>query len=84
MQPRQPPVNSNRVQNREDAGWITLSSMMHGRRRRMALSMANLSGPVRRPVVGSKYSITWKSLTWTWMGCSSFVVVDETSTPRSS
>ena len=24
----------------------------------LALSMANLSGPVRRPVVGSKYSIT--------------------------
>ena len=38
-----------------------------------ALSMPNLSGPVRKPTVGSKYSVTWKSLTCTWIGCSSLL-----------
>src|SRR5262245_51123858 len=57
-------------------GWITLSSPYMVGAGALALSMANLSGPVRRPVVGSKYSITWKSLTWTWRMLI-VVVVDE-------
>src|SRR5215467_9355240 len=54
-------------------GWITLSSLCMVGAGALALSMENLSGPVRRPVVGSKYSMTWKSLTWMWMGCSSLL-----------
>src|SRR5438270_12199609 len=54
-------------------GWITVSSISMVGAGALALSIENLSGPVRRPVVGSKYSITWKSLTWTWIGCSSLL-----------
>ena len=39
-------------------GWITLSSLCMVGAGALALSTENMSGPVRSPVVGSKYSIT--------------------------
>src|SRR6516162_6333908 len=59
--------------DRRTPGSITLSSPCIVGAGALALSIANLSGPVRRPIVGSKYSITWKSLTWMWIGCSSLL-----------
>src|SRR6202049_2504912 len=70
-----PVYSSNRVRIARMPGWITVSSLCMLGAGALALSMANWSGPVRRPVVGSKYSVTWKSLTWTWIGCSSLLLL---------
>ena len=56
-------------------GWTTLSSICIVGAGTLALSTPNMSGPVRSPVVGSKYSVTWKSLTCTWIGCSSLLLL---------